>query len=1170
MSSAFVEIVADTSKLEDDKLASQIKKSIGRAAQDAEKGLDGVADAAERVGKAVGEEIADGAKDAAKALGEVGAEGLGDVEDAAKRAGRAVGDELTGGARKAAKALGDVGADGLDGVEVQAERAGRALQDRLVSAARVAGRSLDRVAEGLASGTGKVRSAAAAVAAQVARPFQAAGRAIQTALETAVVRPGRLMAGLAVQAGRSAREIGSAFVESSRVAQSALNAINSVSFAPVVAKARAAGAMIGSAFSSATARAERALTPIQGILTKRVMKPVGYTVAGIAGIAAGIAGFGLVWAAELEQTTISFTALLGSAKAARDYVAELQQFAAETPFEFQGLADAAMRLLAMGKAAGIAKKEILPTLTIIGDIAAVLGQGQEEIDGVVRALGQMASKGKTSMEELHQISERLPGFSAVAAIAAARGTSTGQAMDDIAAGAVTGREGIDAILKGMQQFKGAAGAMEAQSETLAGRWSAFKDQLKIAMTDAIQPLVPTAKKALDQLGPVLAQGASALVPSLGTLLEAFTPFLSALVSSGAPVLAQLFGVLAKALQILTPLLGPVLGAFGQLLAALTPLMGPIGAIASLAGTILAAALRLLAAILTPIVSALSGPLTTAIAQLQPAFSQLAAAIMPVASQLAQQLAPILPQLIPPFLQLAVALIELLAAVMPILPPIIQLAGALLNLAVSKVVVPLLTLIVGALTKLLGAVTSVIGPIAKFVGSWDLGKAWNAITSFVSNTVSTLTNLGSQAVQLGANIINGMIRGVSNMVGSLISTVKNAASSALSAAKNLLWIFSPSRRFEREVGRNMMLGWIRGIVRNSKGVKTSVEKVAKDVLKIGRMTAQKSFVKTLTGDDPRAITNTLKQVLTQVRKTFKGLRTTADDRLITRIRNANKTLTGLAKKRADLAKRIQDASKAAEQIAGRARDYAGIVGLGDSDQVLSPTALESLLRDRLIKIRRFTGDLEQLARRGLDKDLIRQLADAGPEQAGGLARSLTTASAATIASLTKLNRDISRESTDLGKKVADHLYDAGRKAGAGFLDGLRAQQAELTKIMERMARTVASTIRKTLKMRSPSKVTEDLGDDAMQGFFDGIENRVPELRRLLSRAVAVPSQPVRTPRPLQPIRDTRRPHARDTSTGGRERVVRQYNVQAPVTVHAHGSDPRSVGDYIEARIVAAVR
>ncbi|GAA3172846.1 hypothetical protein [Nonomuraea salmonea] len=120
LSSAFVEIVADTSKLEDDKLASQIKKSIGRAAQDAEKGLDGVADAAERVGKAVGEEIADGAKDAAKALGEVGAEGLGDVEDAAKRAGRAVGDELTGGARKAAKALG--GTSALTGWTVSRSR----------------------------------------------------------------------------------------------------------------------------------------------------------------------------------------------------------------------------------------------------------------------------------------------------------------------------------------------------------------------------------------------------------------------------------------------------------------------------------------------------------------------------------------------------------------------------------------------------------------------------------------------------------------------------------------------------------------------------------------------------------------------------------------------------------------------------------------------------------------------------------------------------------------------------------------------------------------------------------------------------------------------------------------------------------------------------------------
>jgi tape measure domain-containing protein len=215
---------------------------------------------------------------------------------------------------------------------------------------------------------------------------------------------------------------------------------------------------------------------------------------GLAMTAAG--GFGIKVAADFEQTTIAFEGILGSADEAKKVLGDLRDFAARTPFEFPGLADAAKNLLAVG----FATEDILPTMETLGNVAATLGVGENEIRGVVRALGQMKGKGKASAEELQQISEQIPGFSAIKAIAEGMGGTVAEAFDEIAKGAVPADDAIGFILDGMERFPGAAGAMERQSKTLNGVISTFKDTLSTTAIDFITPYLPAISAAVAGFG----------------------------------------------------------------------------------------------------------------------------------------------------------------------------------------------------------------------------------------------------------------------------------------------------------------------------------------------------------------------------------------------------------------------------------------------------------------------------------------------------------------------------------------------------------------------------------------------------------------------------------------------------------------------------------------------
>jgi len=215
-----------------------------------------------------------------------------------------------------------------------------------------------------------------------------------------------------------------------------------------------------------------------------------------------------------QQASIGFETMLGGADKARQFMSDLQRFAAETPFEFQGLVRSAQQMLAFGTSSD----QVLPRLRAVGDAVAALGGGSEGIDRVTRALGQMQAKGVVSSEEMLQLTEA--GIEAWAILAEKIGVTVPEAMDLVAERAISAQEGIDAIVSGIEERFG--GMMERQAKTFEGLRSTIIDELRMATSEGVQPLFDTLQKEMEELKkdlPLLADAVRIAFEGISSILS---------------------------------------------------------------------------------------------------------------------------------------------------------------------------------------------------------------------------------------------------------------------------------------------------------------------------------------------------------------------------------------------------------------------------------------------------------------------------------------------------------------------------------------------------------------------------------------------------------------------------------------------------------------------------
>lgn len=298
-------------------------------------------------------------------------------------------------------------------------------------------------------------------------------------------------------------------------------------------------------------------------------------------------------AANAEQVDIAFNTMLGPERA-KKMIADLVEFAKTTPFEMAGLNKATQQMLAYGFAAD----DVIPMLTDVGNATAALGAGQQGIDAITRALGQMHGKGTAASQEMMQLTE--VGIPAWEYLAKALHTDVAGAMEMVTKKAVSADVAIAAIRAGMQGDFG--GLMIKQSRTLTGVLSNLADAATATimkmyqtdsykkMTDALSKLADPIQKLVESLMPLFERGMEALAAMATNAANAISQMSASDIQTIAKSIGMLAGtgpallVIGKSMETAGKMLGAFSKASGTVASGLSVIKGIIpGTLSTVAG-----------------------------------------------------------------------------------------------------------------------------------------------------------------------------------------------------------------------------------------------------------------------------------------------------------------------------------------------------------------------------------------------------------------------------------------------------------------------------------------------------------------------------------------------------------------------------------------------------------
>lgn len=189
---------------------------------------------------------------------------------------------------------------------------------------------------------------------------------------------------------------------------------------------------------------------------------------------------------KVEQLEISFSTLLGSQEKANSLLAELKSYGTVTPYDTEGLAQAARLMLSYGMSAN----KVMPMLKVLGDIA--MGD-KEKLQSLALAFSQMSASGRVYKQDLNQMVNA--GFNPLQIIAEKTGKSIGELNDELSAGKISVNQIEQAFIDATSEGGKFHNMINNMSNSLEGKIASMADEwenLKAAIGGLSSPAVTVA------------------------------------------------------------------------------------------------------------------------------------------------------------------------------------------------------------------------------------------------------------------------------------------------------------------------------------------------------------------------------------------------------------------------------------------------------------------------------------------------------------------------------------------------------------------------------------------------------------------------------------------------------------------------------------------------------
>lgn len=493
--------------------------------------------------------------------------------------------------------------------------------------------------------------------------------------------------------------------------------------------------------------------------------------AAVAGLGA-LGVMGIKSASDLEGTAAQMRVLTGNAAVANQMFAQLYKYAAETPFEFPDIAKGAKTLLGFG----IAQEKIIPNIKMLGDLAGATGA---DFSSLATVFGQVNATGRLmGQDALQLINNNIP---ITTMLAKQLGISVQDVKKRMEEGKISAEEFNTAMLNATKEGGFAFQGADQLAKTFSGRMSTLKDQV--------------AEFARNLIG-------VKIDPQLGLTVEPGGLFdrMSQLIPKVIAFIQELSTKFTQFKDAVSPAVSTVVGWLAQMWDHLVNIAKGISeAVAPVWNNILKPAFEVLVNVIQQYVI--------------PAFQALSEKLQPF-MPLIEKVGIIVGGVIVLALLLFVAVIFIvLAAIGALAAGVAWLVSKWIegwDWMVDKVKAAW-DWIKNAFNDAVEWVKGVIlDGVLWILRTWDkLQQIPGKVGDAISGAVRAVTNFVGQFVQAGANIIQGVIRGVSSAAGNLIGFISGLFGDVIRIAKNILHIQSPSRVFY-DIGQNVMLGMANGI------------------------------------------------------------------------------------------------------------------------------------------------------------------------------------------------------------------------------------------------------------------------------------------------------------------------------------------------------------------------